>query len=223
MRKVAALYEAEHPDIAFAPQTYKPSELPSKSADPAVVITLGDKEMAALIASGAVDKSDARTFATNTYPLAVVAPAKGVKDLKKLDDLAKPSVKHVFVDDPAQSTLGSRAADAFQKMGLWEKVRAKALPPAPGAMVLGELLAGKADAAVVFKDCLFGESGEGGSPPKTIRIVGELPSDLYAPIPYQAAVLKTAARPEVARRFVDFLTQEEGRQALRKAGLKPAS
>jgi len=79
---------------------------------------------------------------------------------------------------------------------------------------------GRADAAVIFRDCLFGESG--GNPPKTIRIVGEIPQGDLPPILYRAAPLAQAPNPEVARRFVDFLVSKGGRKALEGAGLSPS-
>jgi molybdate transport system substrate-binding protein len=223
MHKVVAAYEATHAGVEIAPQTYKPLERPAKSAGPAVVITVGDSEMEALVRAGMVAPRDVHSFAVNTYPLAVVAAARGAPALKQIPDLAKPAVKRIFLENPAGSSLGRAAEQAFGKLGLWEKVAPKVVQPRAGAMVLAELLAGKADAAVVFRDCLFAEAGEGAKPPKTIRMIGELPLDLFSPIPYQVGAIKAGPRPEAAQAFVDYLTGEEGRQALRKAGLEPAA
>ncbi len=217
-RKVIATYEAKHPKVQFAFQTYKPSELPATSKGPTIVITAGDIEMASLVRAGVVNRDDAKTFAINTYPLAVVTAAEGGVGLKSLDDLAKPAVKRLLIDDPAKSSLGAAAKQAFEKLGLWEKVRARVAAPKSGVMVLSDIVEKKADAAVVFRDCLL----EGGSPPKTIRIAGEMPLDLYPPVPYRAAALGAGPQQPVARAFVDFLTGEEGKEALRKAGLKPS-
>lgn len=217
LRKVTAAYESKHPKVQFAPQTYKPSEIPAASKGPTVVITAGDLEMVSLVRSGVVNRDDARTFAINTYPLAVVTASQGETEIKSLADLARPSVKHLLIDDPMKSSLGAAAKQGLEKLGLWEKVRAKAVAPQAGVMVLSDVVEKKADAAIVFRDCLL----EGGSPPKTIRIVGEIPLDLYPPIPYRAAALGAGPQQQVARAFVDFLTGEEGKEALRKAGLKP--
>ena len=222
LQKVAAAYEAGHPGVELAPQTYKPFETlsPPKEGS-AVAITVGELEMKSLVRAGLADEGGVRTFATNTSPLAVVAAAEGAPGVKQVSDLARPSVKRIFLEDPEKSSLGARAVEGFQKLGLWEKLKPKAVSPPAGVMVLGELLAGKADAAVVFKGCLFGEGGEGGQPPKTIRVVGELPPGLYRPIPYQVAAIKAGTRPEVAQGFADFLVSEKGSEALRGAGLTP--
>ena len=221
LRKVADAYQASHPGVQVVPQPYKPLAAPAPEAGPAAVVTTGPLEIASLVRAGLVS-GQGRTFALNTYPLAVVAPAEGSPKLQSLADLASPSVQRVFLEDPAVSTLGERAVQAFRKLGLWQKLAPKVISPRPGAMVLADLLAGKADAAVVFEGCLFGEAGEGGSPPKTIRVIGELPVELFSPIPYQAAALELGPHQEVARDFVGFLMGEEGRNVLQDSGLRPA-
>jgi len=219
MHKVAAEYQAAHLGVTIRPETYKPQEALGNGRGPALVVTTGDREMEALVRAGLVDKRQVRTFAVNRYPLVVVAPAEGAPGLKTLADLAGASVKRVLLESPSRSTLGERAAQGLRKLGLWEKVRLKLVEPEPGSMVLGELLAGKGDALVVFKGCLF---EEGGAPPKTIRIVGELPLRGQVPVLYQIAPLRGRERAESATEFITFLTRQEGKEALRKARLEPA-
>lgn len=226
LQKVVAAYESARPGVAVTTEVDKPLSLlarvQAEPEGPAVVITMGDVEMEYLAEHGAVEASAVRTIARNTYPLAVVAPAEGVAELDDLDDLALPAVRRIYIEDPSQSSLGDRAERAMRSLGLWEAIAPKILRPDPNAMVLGEMLAGKADAAVVFEDCLFAEAGVEGSPPATVKVVGKLPEEAYRPIPYQAAVLRGAPQPEVAKDFLDFLTSAEGREALRGAGLSPA-
>jgi len=218
LMKVLAVYETQHPEADIVRQTYKPSELPSRPKGPAAVVTAGDVEMVQLVKRGLVDQAEVRAFATNTYLLAVIAATGAAPALRKTGDLAETSVKRILLDDPAKSSLGAAAKQALTKLGLWAKVQRKIAYPRPGTMLPADLIAKKAEAAIVFKDCLL----EAGKPPKTIRIVGELPLSLYSPILYQIAPMKGAGR-DTAQRLVGFLTGEEGRQALRKAGLRPTS
>jgi len=222
IQKLAAAYEAAHPDVKVSTQVEKPLAMPSHMAEgaegPAVVFTMGEVEMQTLVQAGAVEAADVRNIAVNTFPLVIVAPVQGSQSLHELSDLTK--VERVYLEDPSESTLGARAKEAFENLGLWEEIAAHVVRPNPKAMVLGELLAGGADAAVVFKDCLFAETGT-GAPPRTIRIIAELPQNSYPPIHYQAAPLKSAAQPELARAFVQFLASPEGAQATKNAGLLP--
>ena len=222
LRKVVSGYETVHPEVEVWTETEKPlalvSQASGKQRRPAVVITMGEKEMGALVHGGAVAPGSVRDIAVNTYPLAAIVPAKGSSRLRKLSDLASPAVKRIYLEDPAQSTLGDRAKRAFEQLGLWDRIAPKLVSFDPEENVLDQLLEGKAEAAVVFKDCLY---AEGGAPPKTVRMLGELPSGGYAPIIYQAAAIGTAPRPEVAQEFVEYLISAGGREALQRVGLSP--
>lgn len=223
MGEVIAAYGATHTEVEIRTDTDKPLALVGRVeeqlAGPAAIVTMGDVEMNWLVGAGAVDAADVCTIAVNTYPLVVVAAAQGASEVGALRDLAGPGLKRILVEDPARSSLGDRTGRAFKQLGLWEEIAPKIARPNPKTMVLGELVAGKADAAVVFRDCLFGEGDFERSVPKTIRIIGELPDGAYPPIFYQAAPLRGKAHPEAARAFVQFLVSPEGRRALQDSGL----
>lgn len=223
LQKVAAAYQDSHPEVRVSTEVEKPVSLLrcalASSQEPAVVITTGEVEMNYLAEAGAVDGAAVRAFAVNSFPLTVVAPAQSERPLHSLGDLAR--AQRIYLEDPSRSTLGGRAQEAFRKLGLWDEIAPKIVAPDFEVMVLGELAAGKADAAVVFKGCLFGEGSTGGSPPATIRIIADLPEDSYRPIHYQAAPLKSGPQAELARGLVDFLISPEGAEALNSAGLLP--
>jgi len=224
MSEVVATYGAAHPEVESTTDTDKPLALVARAGDghqrPAAIITMGDVEMQWLVSAGAVEATDVRTIAINAYRLVVVAAAEGAAGVEDLSDLAGPAVERMFVEDPGQSSLGARVQQAFEQLGMWKDIAPKVVRPDPNAMVLAELIAGKADAAVVFKDCLFGEGDLERSVPKTIRIIGEIPEGTYPRIPHQAAALRGTAHPEAAREFVEFLVSPEGRRALESAGLR---
>ncbi len=226
LQRVAARFQQSRPGVELSVLVDKPlaqiAKVGSAGNAAGVAMTLGEIEMNSLIAAGAVRREDAKPFALNTYQIVAVAPAasKG-QPASSLQELASPRVKRIFIEDPAKSSLGDRATRGLQRAGLWSAISSKVVRPEPNAMILAELLAGKADAAMVFKGCLFAEKGVGGAIPKTIRLVGELPPDSYPPVTYQAAPLANTPSPELAREFVGFLTSAEGRRALAEVGLTP--
>jgi molybdate transport system substrate-binding protein len=226
MQKVVARFQEQRPGVVISVLVDKPlaqlAKVESASNAAGVALTLGEIEMNSLAVARAVRREEIRPFARNTYEIVAVAPASSAgPQPTELEELTSPKVKRLFIEDPARSSLGDCATRGLQQAGLWGAVGAKVVRPQPDAMVLAELLAGKADAAMVFKGCLFAEKGSGAAMPKTIRIVGELPSDSYPPITYQAAPLAKASNSALAREFVDFLTSPAGRKALTDAGLTP--
>ena len=222
--KVVGAYHA-HPEVELRVETDKPlaalSEAAKTQENAAVVITMGDVEMAWLADAGAVEPQSVRTIAHNTYPLVVVSAAAAEGGLQTLADLKRPEVQRIHLEDPARSTLGARAERSLKELGLWEEIEDKIVRPDPNSMVLAAITSGEADAAVVFRGCLFAEADGEETTPRTIRIIGELPGANQPPIPYLAAPLKGAPDPEVAEAFVDFMTSPEGREALESAGLAP--
>jgi len=225
MRDVLTAYETAHPQVEMAMDTDKPLALLARVAEsqegPAAVITMGDVEMRWLAGAGAVTASEVRTIAVNTYPLVVAAAADGAAGVEDLAGLAGDGVAKILLEGPAQSSLGDRAERGLKQLGLWEEVGQKVVRPKPDDMVLAKVVDGDADAAVLFRDCLFGDTDATQSVPKTLRVIAEIPADTYPPIPYQAAALTGAPQAEVARAFADFLVSPKGQAALAAAGLKP--
>jgi molybdate transport system substrate-binding protein len=223
MQKGVAAYESQREEVEISVLVDKPmamlDSVPAARDTAGVAITLGEAEMQVLVDAGAVQPEDVVGFAVNTYPMVVVAAADAIPGVADVAGLALPQVRAVAIEDPAKSTLGDRAGQALRTMGLWQEVGPKIVRLEPNAMVLGELIDGSADAAVIFRDCLFGESG--GNPPKTIRIIGELPDEGLPPITYQAAALADTPNREEAQAFVAFLGSSAGREALAEAGLTP--
>ena len=224
IQKVVARFQASHPGPKISVLIDKPlaqiEEVTSAADAAGVAITLGEIEMDTLVSAGVVRKQDVKAFAVNGYPIVAVAPAAGTKEGGgSLKELASPAIKRILIEDPSRSSLGDRATRGLKQAGLWAAVSAKVVRPEAEAMILAELLDGSADAALVFKGCLFAEKGPQGAIPKTIRIVGELPASEGAPITYQAAPLTRSEDAALAREFVAFLGSPEGRAALQEAGL----
>lgn len=219
LQKVIAAYEDTHPAVSVDTLTEKPlaalSAVQQEVGGPAVIITMGEVEMDALVSAGVVDKAQVVPLARNAYRLAIIVPASNEK-VKSLSDLAQPDAGRLALEDPKLSTLGQRGEQAFRKLGLWDQLAPRVVRFDPTKNVLSQLLEGKADAALVYRDCLF---AEGGSPPSTVRLVGELPTDSYSPITYYAAPLRHAEATEETQKFVTWLTGEDGKKALQAAGL----
>jgi molybdate transport system substrate-binding protein len=218
MQRVARGYEISHRGPMVRVLTDKPLAMLSSLATPkdeaAVVLTMGEVEMAVLTDSGAVDRAAVSTLGRNAYQLAVVVPAES--PVKSLSDLASPAVTRLAIEDPKLSTLGNRAEQALTKIGLWKAVAPKVVRFDPTENVLSQLLEKKADAAVIYRNCLFTESG---AAPRTVRVAGVFPAGSYAPSSYQVAPLKAAAPFPPVKAFLQFLTSAEGERALREAGL----
>jgi molybdate transport system substrate-binding protein len=225
VQKVVAAYQDATPDIEILVVVEKPMAMldgiSGAEGAAGVALTTGPIEMQSLIDGGAVDPAEVRTFAVNTYPIVAIAAADGARGVQELSDISASEVERVYIDDPARSSLGEQTERVLKGLGLWEGIAPKVVRPKPDQMLLAGLLAGDADVAFVFRDCLFEGTGDPTAVPKTIRLIGQLPPDSDPPIAYKAAPLCDPPGGDLARGFVEFLVSAEGREALSSAGLRP--
>jgi molybdate transport system substrate-binding protein len=153
--------------------------------------------------------ADPVEFATNELVLAVPA---GDARVGSLADLAQPGVDLVL---GAQSVpVGAYAREVLSRLPA-ERERAilanvRSEEPDVGGVV-GKVAQGAADAGFVYRTDVV----EG------LRAV-ELPADLRPAVAYGAGVVADAPQPQLARRYLDGLTDGACADALRAAGFGPA-
>jgi molybdate transport system substrate-binding protein len=215
LRQVANQFESQHPNLDVRLRVDKPGNMLRKVLEkgerPPVFISQGEVELHLLKARGLVPKGQATRFAFSDLRLGLIVPRANPARIKRLEDLASDRVKRIVLNDPETTTLGHRIRQAFQRQGIWERVQSKAFFAAPDQMFLTYLTDGKAEAAVVYQDCLFPdyEPGEEKTVPPTLKLVQTLPRSLYDPVPCYAAVLEGTESGDLARSFVQFLASAE--------------
>jgi len=147
-------------------------------------------------------------FATNE--LVVSVPAEGAK-VASLADLAKPGVKLVVGSTSAPIGRYTRALLARLPLGQEHAILANVRSEEPDVKgVVGKLAQGAADAGVVYRTDVVGG----------LEAV-ELPRALQPAVAYGAGVVEGARQPELARRYLDGLTDGACADALRDAGFGP--
>jgi molybdate transport system substrate-binding protein len=165
-----------------------------------------------LYAEGLVEKPV--EFASNRLVIAVPA---GTHEVSSIGDLAKPGIR--IAAGSATVPIGSYTRRVF---GHLDPAEASAIehnirsnePDVAG--IVGKVAAGAVDAGFVYVTDVRSAKG---------RLTGiGLPGRLQPRVIYGAAVVKGAAHPGEARRFVDGLLSGNGRRALDDAGFgRPGS
>lgn len=129
-----------------------------------------------------------------------------------LKSLTADSISKVAIANPRHAPYGNAAEAALKHEGIFEELRPK--------LVLGEN---------VSQAALFAQSGnaDAGIIPlalalnPTMKNAGkfvEIPASDYPPIRQAAVVMKRSKTPELAARFVKFLSSERARQVLQQFG-----
>jgi molybdate transport system substrate-binding protein len=151
--------------------------------------------------------ADPVEFATNELVIAV--PTEGAK-VASLDDLAVPGTKLVIgaesvpIGSYTREVLAQLPAD--EEQAILANVRSEE-PDVRG--VVGKVSQGAADAGLVYRT----DAAE-------LKAI-ELPQALQPTVAYGAGVVEGAGQPELARQYLDGLTEGACADALRSAGFGP--
>jgi molybdate transport system substrate-binding protein len=181
------------------------SEVVSQVLDgaPADVVALADDVTTGRLVDGGGVHGDPVTFATNR--LEIVVEAGNPLGIRTLADLADPSV--VFVTTSPEVPIGRYTGQVLDAAGV-EVAPASLEASARG--VLTKVSLGEADAGIVYRTDVLaaGDSATGV----------EIPDELNVEARLFAAVAAESGDPGRARRFVDLLLSEQGRDVLARHG-----
>ncbi len=123
------------------------------------------------------------------------------------------AAKSIANPDPklgAASTLYLQTV--FVRLGIAQAAAAKTQAYADGAHVAEAVALGEAELGLTFLSEL--------SPDKRVAVVGPLPAALQQAMPYEAQVSAGAKEPELAARFIVFVTSEGEKRRFLEAGVE---
>jgi molybdate transport system substrate-binding protein len=152
-----------------------------------------------------------RVFAANRLVLAVPADSSAVASI---EDLTRPGVK--LAVGSASVPIGAYTRTVLDRLpaGTRDQVLANVRSEEPDVKgIVGKLTQGAVDAGFVYVTDVTATKG-------ALKAI-ELPVALEPSVAYAAAVVKGAAHPQAARRFIDGLVDGDGQRALRAAGFAP--
>ena len=162
--------------------------------------------------AGLADAGSTRLYAIGQIVVWVPAGSGLDVEARGLEALTYTSVETVAIANPEHAPYGRAAVAAIQSAGLYGAIEPK--------LVLGENVSqaaqfvesGNADAGVIALSMALAP---------TLRDKGKysvVPIDSYPRIEQGAVVLKSAASPDVARAFLDFVLGPDGRAVLDRYG-----
>jgi len=175
------------------------------------LVILGDSGTQALIKDGKLIASSRATFAKSGIYVAVRSGARE-PDIGSAEALKKSvlDAKSVAYSGGASGTY---LAGMFQRLGIYDQVKAKAIVTKANEPV-GERVA-RAEAEIGFHQ--LSEL----IPVKGIRIVGPLPPELQHITVFSGAIHTGAREPEAARALIEFLTRPAVGERIKTHGLAP--
>lgn len=130
----------------------------------------------------------------------------GIKELKDLAD--NPKVKKIAIAEPSHAPYGKAAKQAFEHLNLWDKVQSKMVYGQNIQDTLTILKSGNVDAAIISLSIY--------KPDEVDFTLIE--GSWHAPLNQMMAILKSTKQEENARKFIDYVNGEKGREVMKKYG-----
>ena len=127
---------------------------------------------------------------------------------RRLEDIARPGVRHIAMANPSHAPYGAAAQQALSRADLWEKLKAKVVYGENVQQALQFARTGNAEVAITSWSLVFDGGGV------------LLPADSHPPIRQAGAVVAGTRQPEAAAAFLGFLTGPKGREILRRFGFE---
>lgn len=218
--EIVKLFQAENPDIEvdWVPENMVTitTKIVDGVARPDAFLSMGDLEVDLVEQAGLVLEGTRMDYAENS--LAIMVPAGNPAGVQNLADLAKPAVKTITIPDPQQNSVGKHAVEALENAGIWETVKGKILYARFAADSKDTAAKGQAQASIGYYPCAVEVHLPGQAPaePKNLKLLSQVPADLYPTFKCEAAVLKDAENPEGAKKLLAFLQGPESQEIFLK-------
>jgi len=163
-----------------------------------------------------------RVVADSIAPLAQVgigvavkagAPSPRIATVEEFRQALLDARRVAYIDPASGGSSGIYLDGLFQRLGIAEAVKAKAVL-VPGGLVAERLVTGEADLAVHQVSEILPVAGA--------TLVGALPESIQNYTTYAGAVAADSAHADAARAFLAALTAPEAAATLRAKGMQPA-
>jgi len=174
---------------------------------------LGEGDLYMPGAKAYLDSAAEKGFISDTrdvvYHVVTIAVQEGnPKNITSLEDLNRDGIR-VGIGEPDGPAIGKAAKKIFEKNGMWEDMQDNIVVQSG---TVNELLVflkmDQADAVVIFEDLLNEESIEKVDIPVEDGFVKIVP----------VATLTFSEHPENAKKYMEFVSSDEGKEVFRNAG-----
>ena len=203
------MFEAANPNIAVQGTYDSSGKLQTQieeGADVDVFISAATKQMNALDEEGLMDKESIAPLLENKIVMIIPSSSEGTPD--KFEDML--DMESVAIGDPDSVPAGQYAKEAFESMGIWDKINAKASLGTNVTEVLNWVAEGSAQGGVVY-------ATDAASTDK-VKVVAEAPEGSVSPVIYPVGIVEASQNKEAAQSFVEFLQGADAMKVFEKYG-----
>jgi molybdate transport system substrate-binding protein len=205
--EILELFRASHGSVHVVPQFGASSDLARQilaGAPADVFVSADERQMDRVEARGFVEEGSRRDLLSNQLVIveARAAPVavRGPSDLERAERIA--------LADPEAVPAGVYARQYLEKLGLWDRLRARVVPTLDVRAALAAVGSGNVDAGIVYRT--------DASLDRRVRAAFEVPRDEGPEILYPLALMRGAGAG--ARALHSFLVSREARAVFERHG-----
>lgn len=211
IKEIGANYEKEHPDVKLMYSFGSSGALQTQieqGAPADVFISAAQKQMNALDDKGLIDKSTRKDLLENKVVL--IVPKDSNLKLDSFADLATDKVQKIALGEPKAVPVGQYSEEIFKSFNITDAIAPKAVYGSDVRQVLGWVETGEVDCGIVYAtDAAISDK---------VKVLMTAPDDSHKPVIYPVAMVNSSKNPEIAKDFIDFLSQDAQKAILEKYG-----
>ena len=178
-----------------------------------VFISADDAQMDLVSKAGMIEDKSRMPIVQNQ--LAVITRRDWAGEMTSTASLSTPTIRRIAVGDPTAVPAGIYAKQYLERVGLWASLQQKLLPAASVRAALAAVANGAADAGIVYST--------DARTSKEVRLAFTIDGRDAPHILYPGCIIRTSARKDAARKFLNFLTSPEGARIFRDHGFLPVT
>lgn len=175
-------------------------------------VSADEAQMGVVAAAGLIKDGSRVDLLRNQ--LAVVVPNDRPRTFTSIREIADPAFRRIALGDPAAVPAGVYAKQYLETEGLWSAIQPRVVPAGSVRAALAAVEAGAADAAIVYRT--------DARVALRATVAWVVPADRGPRIVYPAAILREAAAPAEAQRFMDFLRGDPAARTFERFGFQMA-
>lgn len=208
-------FEKANPDIKVTFTFDSSGKLKTQideGADADVFFSAAKKQMNELGESNLIDTGTVVELLENK--IALIVPKGSDLGITGFEDIVKAD--KIAIGDPESVPVGQYSKEAFENLGMWDQVEAKASFGTNVTEVLSWVAAGSADAGIVYlTDATTSDQFD------QVEVIAFAPEGSVSKVIYPVGIVSASTKKEAAQKFVDFLGTEEALKAFEKYGFSP--
>lgn len=213
LNEVKKSFEAENPDVTLSINYGGSGNLAQQIEQGAPVdlfLSASERFMNQVAEKGLIMNDSKVAFASNQMVLITNKDNSfNIDDFKKI---APTSISQLSIGNPESVPAGKYAKEILVHLNLWDPLTDKIVYGKNVRQVLAYVESDNVDLGIVYStDAYISDQ---------VKIIAIANSDWHNPIVYPGAIIENSNNKDLAKKFLDYLTSQKGKNILRKYGFK---